>query len=60
MFVNFHNWTRESSKGRVQSPASSDVSPVPLVLQRTQFRGVGPSQQHLFMIPAAPEGVFSS
>lgn len=51
-------WTWESSRGRVQSPASSGVSSVSLVFQRTQFRGVGPSQQHLLMIQQLLEGVF--
>lgn len=60
MSVDFYNWTWESSKGRVQSPASSGVSPVSLVFQTTQFRGVGASQQHLLMIQQPLEGVFSS
>lgn len=60
--VHFHNWTWESFKGKdsALSPASSDMSPVPLMSHTAQLGGVDPSQQHLLMIPAAPRRWFYS
>lgn len=55
--VDFHNWTRESSKGRVQSPASSGVPAVSLVLQRTR-QGCGSQPATFAYDPSSPGRCF--